>query len=139
MPALRVPLHLRWSDVDAYGHVNNVAIVGLLEQARVLAFWGDADPILPPLTSSSDVWVLVADVAVSYKHVIDHRTEPIVAEISIPKAAGASFVIAYRLLVDELECVTATTTMALVSAATGAPTRMPPELRAQLLAFSETA
>jgi len=135
VPAIRVPLHLRWSDVDAYGHVNNVAIVALLEQARVLAFWDDADPILPPLTAASDVWVLVADVAVSYRRVIDHRTEPIEAELSISKCAGASFIIAYRLLVDDVECVTATTTMAIVDAATGSPTRMSHELRARLLAF----
>lgn len=130
-----MPLHLRWSDLDAYGHVNNVAIVGLLEQARVLAFWSDADPILPPLTAEADVWVLVAGVEVAYKRVIDHRTEPIVAEVSVVKASGASFVIAYRLLVDEVECVTATTTMALVDAATSALTRMSPESRARLLAF----
>ena len=135
MPAIRVPLHLRWSDVDAYGHVNNVAIVELLEQARVLAFWDDADPILPPLTAASDVWILVADVAVSYRRVIDHRTQRIDAELSISKCAGASFVIAYRLLVDGVECVTAATTMALVDAATGSPTRMSHELRARLLAF----
>ena len=131
-----VPLYLRWSDVDAYGHVNNVAIVGLLEQARVLALWSDADPLLPPLTATSDVWVLVADVCVKYLRPIDHRTEPIEAEVSVAKAAGASFVIAYRLLVDGIECVSATTTMALVDAHTGAPTRLSPSLRARLLLLS---
>jgi len=134
--AVTVDLHLRWSDVDAYGHVNNVAIVGLLEQARVLAFWSDADPVLPPLTSASDVWVLVADVQVKYRDVIDHRTEPIQAEVTVTKCAGASFVIAYRLLVDGRECVTATTTMALVDGATGRPMRIGRDLRERLLAFA---
>jgi len=127
---------LRWSDLDAYGHVNNVAIVGLLEQARVMAFWPDDDPILPPLTATSATWVLVAGLEVAYKKVIDHRTEPIAAEVSVTRCAGASFVIAYRLIVDDDVCATATTTMALVDAATGAPTRMGPELLAQLLEFS---
>lgn len=136
MPAIQVPLQLRWSDLDAYGHVNNVAIVGLLEQARVLAFWSDADPILPPLTADADAWVLVASIEVTYKRVIDHRTEPIVAEVSVSKCAGASFVVEYRLLVDGDVCVTATTTMALVDPATSAPTRIGPELRARLLEFS---
>lgn len=136
MTAVTVDLHLRWSDADAYGHVNNVAIVGLLEQARVLAFWSDADPVLPPLTSASDVWVLVADVQVKYRDVIDHRTEPIQAEVSVTKCAGASFVIAYRLLVDGRECVTATTTMALVDGATGRPMRIGRDLRERLLAFA---
>lgn len=137
MTAVRVPLQLRWSDLDAYGHVNNVAIVGLLEQARVLALWSDEDPVLPPLTAASDTWVLVANVDVRYRHPIDHRTQPISAVVSISKAAGASFVIAYRIYVDDLECVLATTTMALVDAATGVPTRMSSDLRARLLSFSE--
>jgi len=136
VPAIRVPLHLRWSDVDAYGHVNNAAIVGLLEEARVQALWSDEDPILPPLTSASDLWVLVADVSVKYRHVIDHRTAPIDAEVSITKCAVASFVIGYRLLVDGTECVTASTTMALVDGATGRPQRIDPELRSRLLAFA---
>ncbi len=136
MPAATIDLHLRWSDVDAYGHVNNVAIVGLLEQARVRAFWSDASPVLPPLTSASDEWVLVADVQVKYVRPIDHRTEPIHAEVSVAKCAGASFVIAYRLLVDGEECVTASTTMALVDGATGRPLRIGAELRARLLEFS---
>lgn len=33
-----VQIHLRWGDMDAYGHVNNVQIVRLMEEARVLAF-----------------------------------------------------------------------------------------------------
>ncbi len=139
MPAIRVPLQLRWSDLDAYGHVNNVAIVGLLEQARVLAFWSDADPILPPLAADADTWVLVAGVDVSYKKVIDHRTEPIEAEVSVSRCAGASFVVGYRLIVDGDVCVTATTTMALVDPATSAPTRMSPALRSRLLEFSAAA
>lgn len=127
---------MRWSDLDAYGHVNNVAIVGLLEQARVYAFWNDEDPILPPLTSVSDVWVLVADIHVKYRNVIDHRTEAIHAEVSVTKCAGASFEIGYQLIVDGEECVTASTTLGLVDGATGRPTRIGPQLRARLLAFA---
>jgi len=122
--------------VDAFGHVNNVAIVGPLEQARVRAFWSDTAPVLPPFTFTSDVWVLVADVQVRYVRPIDHRTEPIHAEMSVAKRAGASFVIAYRLLVDGEECVTASTTMALVDGATGRPLRIGAELRARLLSFA---
>lgn len=33
-----VDVPLRWADMDAFGHVNNVAFVRLLEQARVQAF-----------------------------------------------------------------------------------------------------
>lgn len=135
MTAVTVPLPLRWSDCDAYGHVNNAAIVGLLEQARVLALWSDADPYLPPLQSGSDTWVLVADVGVKYLRPIPHRTEPIEAEVGVERVAGASFVLGYRLIVDGVTCVTATTTMALVDAATGRPQRIGAELKDRLLAL----
>ena len=37
-----------------------------------------------------------ASIEVTYKRVIDHRTEPIDVEVSVSKCAGASFVIGYR-------------------------------------------
>ena len=30
---LHVPIRLRWSDLDAYGHVNNAEMLRLLEEA----------------------------------------------------------------------------------------------------------
>lgn len=136
MPSKTVPLHVRWSDVDAYGHVNNVAIVGLLEQARVLALWSDAEPWLPPLHASAEVWVLVAGVEVRYLRPIAHRTEPITAHVGVEKVAGASFVLSYTLEADGITCVRASTTMALVDARSGAPVRIDPQLKAQLLTLA---
>ena len=40
MPRTRVLTPLRWSDMDAYGHVNHVQFLRLLEDARVVAFAG---------------------------------------------------------------------------------------------------
>ncbi len=134
-----MPIPLRWSDCDAYGHVNNVAIVGLLEEARVRALWDDDDPIMPPLGASSDVWVLVADVTTRYRRIIDHRVAPIDAEVSVSRCVGASFVVDYRLLVDGEVCVEASTTLAMVDAATGRPTRLTPEQRERLLALAPDA
>ena len=39
MARLRVPVQLRWSDVDGYAHVNNVAMLTILEESRIEAFW----------------------------------------------------------------------------------------------------
>ncbi len=36
---LEVPVQVRWSDLDAYGHVNNASLLTLLEEARIAAFW----------------------------------------------------------------------------------------------------
>jgi DNA polymerase-3 subunit delta len=40
---IHIPISLRWSDLDAYGHVNNAAMFGLLEEARIYAFWAGDD------------------------------------------------------------------------------------------------
>ena len=40
---LHVPTPLRWSDLDAYGHVNNARMLSLLEEARIQAFWVNDD------------------------------------------------------------------------------------------------
>ena len=33
MTRLHVPVPVRWADLDAYGHVNNVAVLRLLAEA----------------------------------------------------------------------------------------------------------
>ena len=43
MTRLHVPVPVRWGDLDAYGHVNNVAVLQLLEEARIAAFWRHSD------------------------------------------------------------------------------------------------
>lgn len=50
MTRLYVPVRLRWSDLDAYAHVNNVEMFRLLEEARITAFWRH------PLALDADVW-----------------------------------------------------------------------------------
>ena len=45
MTRLEIPVQLRWSDMDAYQHVNNVEMLRLLEEARIEAFW--SHPVAP--------------------------------------------------------------------------------------------
>ncbi len=39
MTAIDVPIKVRWADLDAYGHVNNAAMLTLLEEVRIAVFW----------------------------------------------------------------------------------------------------
>ncbi|HNP15801.1 MAG TPA: thioesterase family protein, partial [Terrimesophilobacter sp.] len=36
---IHIPIPLRWGDLDAYNHVNNVQMMRILEEARVRALW----------------------------------------------------------------------------------------------------
>jgi acyl-CoA thioester hydrolase len=135
VPAVTVSVPVRWGDLDAYGHVNNVAIMGLLEQARVQAFWETPRPVLPPLAAGAPVQVVVADAHVTYRRAIAY-TQEVEIEVTVPRVGGASFVIGYAIVVDGEIAVEATTTLALIDVATWRPMRLDPQQRARLAAFS---
>jgi len=138
MPVRTVSVPVRWGDLDAYGHVNNVAILGLLEQARVQAFWDPGAPVLPPLAAGTPVQVVVADAHVSYRRAIPY-VQAVDVSVSVPRVGGASFVIAYEIVVDGEVAVSATTTLALVDVATWRPIRLDPGQRERLADFAAPA
>ena len=86
------PCPLRWSDMDAYGHVNNVRFLTLLEEARVALFFVAA--------SEHGVTTLEGDVVVA-RHEIDYvapltfRPEPVPVETWVERVGAASATIAY--------------------------------------------
>jgi len=134
MPVRVVSVPVRWGDLDAYGHVNNVAILGLLEQARVQAFWDPGAPVLPPLAAGTPVQVVVADAHVSYRRAIPY-VQAVNVSVSVPRVGGASFVIAYEIVLEGEVAVSATTTLALVDVATWRPLRLDAGQRERLSAF----
>ena len=83
---------LRWSDMDAYGHVNNVQFLRLLEDARVIGFqeWFGQD------RSLLDEGVLVARHEIEYLAPLLFRVPPIVVEMWATKIGGAGFDLAYE-------------------------------------------
>lgn len=148
MSSIRVPIELRWGDQDAYGHVNNVAIMRVLEEARARAFWraSEEDPqdtgIFPPLTAEQPLWVVVADFRIKYRRQLDYQREPVIVEMAIPKIGGASFVISYSLTTgaaDEAPRVTAESTMAMVASVTGKPQRIDAQMRSRMKLWSGEA
>ena len=43
MTYLEIKVPLRWADIDGYQHVNNAAMLTILEEARIEAFWASDD------------------------------------------------------------------------------------------------
>lgn len=139
MSVIRIPIQLRWGDQDAYGHINNVAILRILEEARARAFWRTADSggdgIFPPLEPSQRIWALVADFQLRYRQQLSYQREPVSVKLWISRVGGASFVIDYALKAaehDDSPRVTAQSTLVMVDRDTGAPQRLSPELREKL-------
>lgn len=135
----RVNVPLRWSDMDAYGHVNNVQFLRLLEDARVIGFedWFGQD------RSVLSEGILVARHEIEYLAPLLFRVPPIVVEMWATKIGGAGFDLAYEVrdgrAVSEggdargdTVYARAETTLVLYDFATSNPRRMDPSLRAAL-------
>ena len=84
----RVNVPLRWSDMDAYGHVNNVQFLRLLEDARGIGFqeWFGQE------RSMLDQGVLVARHEIEYLAPLEFRHAPMAVDMWATRISGASFV-----------------------------------------------
>lgn len=143
MPApYQFPLHLRFGDVDSYGHVNNVRFLQFLEDARV--HWlrepapggGDRPRTEPGPTMFDYVteanFTLVGRHEIEYLAPLMYRPAPIAVNLWVTRVGGSSFDLGYS--VAEIDGSSlyayAATSMVLVSRSTGRPVRLPHALRA---------
>jgi len=90
-PEYAVQVPLRWGDMDAFGHINNVEFLRLLEQARVIAFrdWYGVE------RSVVKEGLLVAHQEIDYLVQLDYRSTPIEVGMWISRVGGAGYDIAY--------------------------------------------
>lgn len=95
----RVPLPVRWTDLDSYGHVNNAKVFDYLQQARITATtaW-DPDMARVGSSGSRHLW-LVARQDVDYVNQMDHRMEPYEVRVA-PVALGSSSITLAAEIVD---------------------------------------
>ena len=130
---------LRWSDMDAYAHINNVQFLRLLEDARVIAFrdWFDQD------RSLLDEGVLVSRHEIEYRRPLGFRHDPVRIEMWVSRVGGAGFDVAYIVRdPDELGgavYAVAETELALYDFEASRPRRMRPEEKASLEAHTGEA
>lgn len=102
---LHVPIKLRWSDLDAYGHVNNAAMLTLLEESRISVFWhgelgvaGVQDAAAPATDGGpgGDTLTLIARQEVEYLAPIPYLREPLDVQLWIGRMGGASLDVCYE-------------------------------------------
>ena len=127
-----VDVPLRWSDMDAYGHVNNVQFLRLLEDARVIGFqqWFGEDRTL--LSEG----VLVARHEIEYLAPLDFRHAPISVDMWATSVSGSSFNLAYEVRdpagVGTTLYARAETMLVAYDFATACPRRLRPDERSVL-------
>jgi acyl-CoA thioester hydrolase len=128
---LAVPVTVRWSDLDAYGHVNNASLLTLLEEARVAAFWAGGPEGSPPTAiidagHGATSLTVIARQEAEYLAQIPHHREPIIVDTWIGRMSGASMLVCYEVRSpDRAELYAlATTTVVMLDASTGRPRRL---------------
>ena len=135
---LHVPTPLRWSDLDAYGHVNNARMLSLLEEARIQAFWvsddtsehavGASTAVLDATPGATTI-TLIARQEIEYLEPIPYQRQPVDIELWIGHMGGASLDVCYEVyspagVATRVLYTRAVTTIVLVDAATERPRRM---------------
>jgi acyl-CoA thioester hydrolase len=130
----------RWSDLDAYAHVNNVTWLEYLQEARVDMLF--VHPPAPGAEGLSD-GVLVIRAEIDYRRVMLFRQEPYPIEMWVSKIGGASFTISYEIADPDdgsgkrFVYGRAATVLAPVDLVTGAPRRLNETERDVLSRFLE--
>ncbi|WP_308799618.1 acyl-CoA thioesterase [Agromyces silvae] len=150
---LHVPTPLRWSDLDAYGHVNNARMLSLLEEARIQAFWvsdetsehaAGASTAVIDASADRTTNTLIARQEIEYLAPIPYHRQPLDIELWIGRMGGASLEVCYEVWspigAEPRTCYTrASTTIVLVDVATGRPRRISAHERAAWSPYAEDA
>ncbi|GAB2458949.1 acyl-CoA thioesterase [Xylanimonas ulmi] len=158
MTRLHVPVNTRWSDLDAYQHVNNVEMFRILEEARITAFWrhspdevGEDWPtaILETGPRSSS-HTFVAGQQIDYLRPLGFTRQPVRVELWIGDIGGASLQVCYEVhdgapggfprsapASGHEPYVRALTTIVVVDAASGRPRRITDAERAAWADYQE--
>ena len=125
--ATTIEVAVRWSDMDAYGHVNNVQYLRYLEEARIEAFnkWFGQD------RSMLEEGVLVARHEIDYLAPMTFNYQPALVTIWCSRISGASFDIAYEVgqRGSDLAFARAESTLVTYDLAQGHPRRLAPHER----------
>jgi acyl-CoA thioester hydrolase len=120
---------MRWSDMDAYRHINNGAYLAYLEQARVAMFFHRHE------TFSSGT--VIARHEIDYLRPVVYHPQPLHLELWIEKVRGASFTVRYEVFDLGRIVARAATTCVPFNFAIDRPRRLTDEEREILAGYAD--
>ncbi len=120
----RMPIPLRWSDLDAFNHVNNARYLTFLEQARIEWFETIGEPWVTDESAP-----VVASATLNFKRPIEYPASVFV-ELFTEKLGNSSVVIGHRIVADDgtLHC-DGSVVAVWVDRRSGKPTPLPAGVR----------
>ncbi|MEV6598395.1 thioesterase family protein [Actinoplanes sp. NPDC051346] len=124
---------VRWSDMDAYGHVNNARFLTLYEEARVAMFFIGARA--QGLTSFED-GIVISRQEIDYLRPVDYG-DPVRIELWVSELRAAAFTVSYELFDGDVLASRARSVCVPYNLAEGFPRRLTAEERAFLEPYRE--
>ena len=124
---------VRWSDMDAFGHVNNARFLTLYEEARVAMFFTGARA--QGLTSFED-GIVISRHEIDYMRPVDY-TDPVHIELWIEGIRPSRFTVAYELFDGGAVASRARSVCVPFDLAAGRPRRMSDAEREFLVPWQE--
>lgn len=123
-----VAVPVRWSDVDRYGHVNNVALAGYLQEARIRATtrWTTG-----MRRAGNRNWV-VARQDIAYRRQVHPSIGRCEVHTALTRLGRTSVTLAASIPTNEGTALEAATVLVCVDPATGAAAPIDPVTRAEL-------
>ncbi|MGK5630835.1 acyl-CoA thioesterase [Streptomyces sp. URMC 123] len=125
---------LRWSDMDAFGHVNNAVFLRYLEEARIDFMFR---PAREGGVSSLAGGAVVARHEIDYLRPLVHRHEPVTVETWVTKLGAASMTVSYEVKDEEQVYARALTVVVPFDLKAGRPRRITDEERAFLERYQD--
>jgi acyl-CoA thioester hydrolase len=122
-------VHMRWSDMDAYRHINNSAYLQYLEQARIAMFFHRHESF-----SSGTV---IARHEIDYLRPVVYHPQPLRIEMWIEKVGGARFTVRYEVFDDGRLVARAATLCVTFDFTIDRPRRLTDEEREILRGFAD--
>ncbi|WP_019855114.1 acyl-CoA thioesterase [Actinopolyspora mortivallis] len=108
MGAFVTEVPLRWSDMDAFGHVNHARTVTLLEEARASLLFTEAERRGHAGMSEG---LVVARLSVDYRAPVDYRMGRVRVSLTLRELRRSSFVVDYTVAAGGKEVVTTAETL----------------------------
>ncbi|MGV1037873.1 MAG: acyl-CoA thioesterase [Candidatus Nanopelagicales bacterium] len=120
---------IRWSDMDALGHVHNIKMLEYYEAARAELIHEVLD-----LGAPTDVGLVVRHHEIDYLAPLVYRSAPIAVDMVVDRIGSTSFSLSYAVTEPDGSVVysRARTVIVSVEIATGRPKEIPDFLRVHL-------
>ena len=122
-------VHMRWSDMDAYRHINNSAYLQYLEQARVAMFFHRHEGFT--------TGTVIARHEIDYLRPVVYHPEPLRLEMWVEKVGGARFTVRYEVFDGDRLVARASTLCVTFDFTIDRPRRLIDEERAVLAGFAD--